>query len=89
MPSPGRNLRELRLRRGLTPQQLAIELAIYHYDYIEDVERGVAHLPAELWPRFARVLGLEPEDFEMLMYRDMEEGEDTVSTGGPPQDPTG
>jgi transcriptional regulator with XRE-family HTH domain len=73
--SPGRNLRLLRLRRGLTAQQLAIELAVYHYDYIEEVERGLAHLPAELYPRFASVLGLSTEEFAALMWSETAEAE--------------
>jgi transcriptional regulator with XRE-family HTH domain len=80
MASVGRMLRELRRRRGLTPQQMAIELAVYHFDWIEDLERGTAHLPSELYPRFADVLGLDLDTFSALLLHEGED-DDRVATG--------
>jgi transcriptional regulator with XRE-family HTH domain len=67
MYTPGQFLRLLRLRRGLTVQQLAIELAVYHYCFFEELEKGTAPIPQALYPALAKVLQVTLEDFETLM----------------------
>ena len=62
MPSPqqsfGRRIRQLRLKKGWTQEQLA-ERANRHWTYIGGIERGERNVTLQVIADIARALGVE------------------------------
>jgi transcriptional regulator with XRE-family HTH domain len=59
----GQNVRSLRLRLGLTQEELA-EKAEFHWTYVSGVERGRYNISLDSLVRLAKALGIKP--FELL-----------------------
>lgn len=57
----GENLRQLRLRKGLSQERLA-ELASLHRTYVGGIERGERNVSTENLVKLARALGVKPAD---------------------------
>jgi len=55
----GRKLKELRVRRGLTQEELA-EKANLHRNYVSDVERGTRNISLVNIIALAKALGVKP-----------------------------
>ncbi len=58
----GRRVREIRVQRGLSQEQLA-ELANVHRTYMSSVERGQRNVGLDNIISFARALGVSPARF--------------------------
>lgn len=55
----GRNVREVRRRRGLSQEQLALD-ADMKRSYVSDLERGTRNPSVKAIERLAEALGVEP-----------------------------
>jgi transcriptional regulator with XRE-family HTH domain len=59
----GSYIRELRLERELTQNQLSKLLGLEYYTMVSGVENGFNKIPSEALTRWASALGVEPSEF--------------------------
>ena len=62
-PRAGRWLRALREGRGLSQRALAQRVGVEFYTIVAQLETGRGHIPPELYPVWARALGLDVREF--------------------------
>lgn len=59
----GERIASQRKTLGMTQRELAIKLNLPYYNFIGQLETGMATVPANLWRKLATVLMMDPIDF--------------------------
>lgn len=68
----GQWLRSKRTAAGLTQKELANRVGLEYYTFVSQIEGGQGRVPSNLYPVWARTLGLDLKDFakKMLEFYD-------------------
>lgn len=65
----GKRLKEMREASGKTQRELANELGIDYYTMISQIEGGKTRVPPMQMSKYAKALGVAPQEFGKLLLR--------------------